>query len=127
MHGYFDLMLRYISYPGVHNGIIRTAVKRGRLDICQKYYTHSIGYIEVSDAVRAHHIDIVKHVLTIDQTECNRYFLVACKTGDLEMIQLLIEHGATAYRGGMKMALEAGNLSILRYLLDLEEARMNAV
>lgn len=106
------------------------ACSRGYLDIV-KIMAKNGATNWSNGAVRAcqnDHIDILKYILTKNNsvaTDYNDYLYYACRNGDINLANLLIQKGATSWYRGLSGACIGGHSEIVRMMLKYTNADVN--
>jgi ankyrin repeat protein len=114
------LLLKHNPRINAVNNALRVGAKNGHVEIIKLLlgYGATVGNYVLQDSVIAGRLEIVKFLLKHNPSinEINNALLVGVKTGYLEIVELLLENGATVNNDTLQESVIAGHLEIVKFL-----------
>lgn len=119
-----------LEYKDLNENLSACAIQ-GNLTLTKECLS-DFGYIKQSNFFKKiiNHIIFFRNQIYFNESMVNIIFVKACQNGNLELVKYLIEDSELKVRPtedylnvrGFRWASSAGNLDLLRYLLDREES-----
>lgn len=126
--GYLDLV-QYLHQRGgkldwhfIHP--LRMAATNGHLNVVKYIIDNGIpdrGGVAISDAIRGGYLEIVKYLYERDKYIDNRWGVLACAFGHLEILRFLHQMGFKldySFNRSLRLASEEGYFDIVMYLFE---------